>query len=79
MDIINYIFIGIICLLIIALIYIFVKKKQIEYEYIAEKDLFLYNKSKISMIEYHYREFKEGQNPYIVLRKISNTLKDFYE
>lgn len=79
MDIINYFLLGIIIILLGLLIYISIKKKQIEYEYIAEKDLFLYNKNKISMIEYHYREFKEGQNPYTVLRKMSNTLKDFYD
>jgi hypothetical protein len=44
----------------------------------TEKDIFLYNKNKISMIEYHYRNFKEGQNAFTTLRRISDTLKDFY-
>ena len=42
-----------------------------------ENSLFQYNKSKISMIEYQYRNFREGENPYTVMRKISDILKDF--
>lgn len=31
-------------------------------------------KTKLSMIEYHHRNYKEGMNPFTVLRNISNTL-----
>lgn len=59
------------------LIVLWNKKVEIEKEYIADKELFLYNKCKISLIESYYKEFKEGVNPYTVLRKMSDTLKDY--
>lgn len=33
-------------------------------------------KNRYSMIEYYHRNFKEGMNPYTVLRDISNTFYD---
>ena len=65
-------------LLIIYLIIILKKYLKLKDIYEEEKDMFLYNRGKISMIEYHYRNFKEGQNPYTTLKDISNTLKDIY-
>lgn len=65
-------------ILFISLIIILKKYMDIKENYYAEKDMYLYNHNKISMIEYHYRNFKEGQNPYTTLRDISNTLKDIY-
>ena len=73
----NLVLILIIAGLIGLLIIIWNKKVEIENEYIADKELFLYNKCKISLIESYYKEFKEGVNPYIVLRKMSDTLKDY--
>lgn len=33
------------------------------------------NNNRMSMIEYTYRKYKEGQNPFTTLREISNILK----
>lgn len=68
----------IILILLGILIYLSLKYKTLKTDYEADKDMFLYYKNKISMIEYHYRNFKEGQNAFTVLRRISDTLKDFY-
>ena len=65
-------------ILVIISIYIFRKMLYYKNELEAEKDMFLYTKNKISMIEYHYRNFKEGQNAYTTLRRISDTLQDYY-
>lgn len=52
------------------------KLKNIEDLYYNDKQVFLNTKNKLSMIEYHYRNYKEGQNAFTTLRDISNTLKD---
>lgn len=52
------IIITILAITCIVLIYKYVKLKQYLYN---EQDMFLYNRNKISMIEYTYRKFKEGQ------------------
>lgn len=69
----------IIAILVIAclvLTYKYVKLKQYLYD---EQDMFLYNRNKISMIEYTYRKFKEGQNAFTTLRQMSDILKDIYK
>lgn len=78
MTIIICIYNIVVIVLLILLIYTIIKMNRYKNELEAEKDIFLYNKNKISMIEYHYRNFKEGQNAFTTLRKISDTLKDFY-
>lgn len=60
--------------LLILMVFKYLKVRNKLYE---ENSLFQYNKSKISMIEYQYRNFREGENPYTVMRKISDILKDF--
>ena len=44
----------------------------------AQNDMFLYYKNKISMIEYQYRNFKEGKNPYTVLRDLGEIIQSYY-
>lgn len=74
----TYILLFIIIILIVLCVYFYIKmlsyKKQLE----EDTDLFTYNKNKISMIEYQYRNFKEGQNAFTTLRKMSDILKDYY-
>lgn len=67
----------IILILLSLLIWIGFKYIKIRNKFYEESSLFQYNKNKISMIEYQYRNFKEGTNPYTVFRKISDILKDF--
>lgn len=73
-----YLLISIIIILSLICIKLILDKNNLKNEFEAEKDMFLYNKNKISMIEYHYRNFKEGQNAFTTLRNISNVLKDIY-
>lgn len=73
-----YLLISIIIVLSLICIKLILDKNNLKNEFEAEKDMFLYNKNKISMIEYHYRNFKEGQNAFTTLRNISNVLKDIY-
>ena len=59
----------------VTLIYKYIKLKT---EYELDKSDMLNHKNKVSMVEYMYRQFREGENPYTVLRNISNVLKDIY-
>lgn len=69
---------GIIIFILMALVIFFVYKYiNIRNEFYEENSLFQYNKAKISMIEYQYRKYREGENPYTVMRHISDILKDF--
>lgn len=45
--------------------------------YYMEQYLSISNRSKVSMIEYQYKNFKEGQNAFTTLAKISNILKEY--
>lgn len=47
--------------------------KSLQYEH---DDMFLYYRNKLSMVEYYYRNYKEGENPYTVLRKLGDLLYD---
>lgn len=68
----------IIILLITTLCVLLHKYLVLKNEYELDKSDMLFHKNKISMIEYTYRKFKEGQNPYTTLRQVSDILKDFY-
>lgn len=46
-------------------------------QFYAQNDMFLYYKNKVSMLEYHFRNFKEGRNPYSVLRDMGHVLQDY--
>lgn len=63
----------IICFIIMLIKYIDIKNQLYE-----QNDMYLYYKNKISMIEYQYRNYKEGMNAFTVLRNMASILKDFY-
>lgn len=65
--------IAIICFIIMLIKYIDIKNQLYE-----QNDMYLYYKNKISMIEYQYRNYKEGMNAFTVLRNMASILKDFY-
>lgn len=49
-------------------------------ELYMQNDLYIYYRNKLSMIEYHYRQYKEGTNVYTSMRKIGDILyKSFYD
>ena len=76
-NMLNYIsiitIIAISCLLIVNIVLI-LKYRKLQEEYYEIKSEYLFKANQISMIEYHYRNFKEGKNPYTVIRDISNVL-----
>lgn len=47
-------------------------------ELYAQKDMFLYYKNKMSMVEYQFRNYREGKNPFTVLRGIGDIVQDYY-
>lgn len=48
-------------------------------ELYAQRDLFLYYKNKMSMVEYQFRNYREGKNPFTVLRDIGDIVQDYYQ
>lgn len=75
---VTYILIGIIVILIVLLILVLSKYLYYKEELYAQNDMFTYYKNKISMIEYHYRNYREGKNPFTVLRNIGDIIQDYY-
>lgn len=74
-----YIIIGLsLIILLFLILYILTKIKYIKLDkaYIKDNKEFIQAKSKLSMVEYHYRNYKEGKNPFTVLRDISVTLSE---
>lgn len=63
-----------IILLSVLLIICYIKYRGIRNLYELDKGDWLYSKSQFSMIESHYRAFKEGRNPYTVLRDIGEII-----
>lgn len=51
-----------------------IKYKKLYKQLIDKNKEFTYVKNRLSMIEYYHRNYKEGKNPFTVLRDISNTL-----
>lgn len=47
-------------------------------EFYSQQDMFLYYKNKMSMVEYQFRNYKEGKNPFTVLRSIGDIVQDYY-
>lgn len=71
-------FIGItdiILVLGLVVIYFKVKKLKNEKEQLTKETTKL--KAKVSMIEYHYRNYREGKNPYTEMRGIGDVLQDY--
>lgn len=63
----------IICLIILNIVLLY-KYNKLQSTYYMEKGDYLHKSNQISMIEYHYRNFKEGKNPYTVFRNIGDIL-----
>lgn len=51
-----------------------IKYKKLYKQLIDKNKEFTQVKNRLSMIEYYHRNYKEGKNPFTVLRDISNTL-----
>ena len=51
-----------------------IKYKKLYKQLIDKNKEFTQIKNRLSMIEYYHRNYKEGKNPFTVLRDISNTL-----
>ena len=51
-----------------------IKYKKLYNQLIDKNKEFTHVKNRLSMIEYYHRNYKEGKNPFTVLRDISNTL-----
>lgn len=66
-------------IIIICFIIMLVKYIQCRNKLYEQNDMYLYYKNKLSMIEYQYRNYKEGMNAFTVLRNISKILNDFYK
>lgn len=78
MNMLIYILLGIILVLIVSIIVIAIKYTQLKDDYIAQTDMYTYYRNKVSMIEYHYRNYQEGKNAFTVLRKIGDIIQDYY-
>jgi len=51
-----------------------IKCKKLYEQLISKNKEFTHVKNRLCMIEHHHRNYKEGMNPFTVLRDISNTL-----
>lgn len=72
------VYIIIIVILLIIICNLYVKYKHYKDEYYAQKDMYNYYKNKMSMIEYHFRNYTEGGNPFTTLRKLGDIIQDYY-
>lgn len=53
---------------------------EMKTDFDSQSDMYLYYRNKLSMIEYYYRNYKEGVNVYTSMRDIGELLyKDYYE
>lgn len=74
-----FIILGIIIFILLILNIInIIRYQKIIKQYYEERKTFTKSTSKLSMLEYTYRKFREGANPYTVLRQISNILSQEY-
>lgn len=67
----------IVVILVLVLNLILLARKCSEYEQdlYDTNDLNTFYSGKLSMIEYHYRKYKEGENPFVVLRKLGDIIQ----
>jgi len=61
-------------LLLVLLILCYIKYKGVKNLYEQDKSIWLFTKNKFSLIESHFREYKEGKNPFTVLRDIGEVI-----
>lgn len=66
----------IIIMLLCILTYLIHKINKLNKTINNDRRTYLHNKNKISMLEYEYKNYKEGLNAFTVLRNISNILKE---
>lgn len=66
--------IGCLICLIIAYVVLLHRYKKLLYKYYMYKRDYLCKSNQISMVEYQYRNFKEGVNAFTVLRDIGEIL-----
>lgn len=67
--------IGFVVSLIIVLLLTVYKYRNLLGKYNSSKKYFLQKANQVSMIEYHYRNYKEGTNAFTVLRNIGEILQ----
>lgn len=67
-----------ICLFIIVCVLLY-WMTHYKSELYAQRDMFLYYKNKMSMVEYQFRNYREGKNPFTVLRDIGDIVQDYYQ
>lgn len=78
MEMLIEILLGIVdIVIIVGLVLVVYKVKQLkqEKEQLTKETTAL--KAKVSMIEYHYRNYIEGKNPYTVMRGIGDVLQEY--
>lgn len=75
---VNYILIVVIIVLLLCLCNIYIKYKSLKDKYEEQTDMYTYYKNKLSMIEYHFRNYTEGGNPFTTLRKLGDIIQDYY-
>lgn len=61
-------------LFIVLFIITKIKYHKLLRKFIDKNKEYTHIKTKLSMIEYYHRNYKEGMNPFTVLRDITNTL-----
>lgn len=71
-------FVIIVIILLIALCNLYIKYKHLKDDYYEQRDMYNYYKNKLSMIEYHFRNYTEGGNPFTTLRKLGDIIQDYY-
>lgn len=80
MEIIDLLlFIFLICMILIVVLYIrqIVKHKATKNELALVKKDAESLRGKISMLEYYHRNYREGKNPYTMLRKMGDVLQGY--
>lgn len=63
----------VICLIILNIVLLY-KYIELQSMYYMERSEYLHKSNQLSMVEYHYRNFREGKNPYTVFRDIGDIL-----
>ena len=72
--------VSIILCLVITVFIMFKKYRGLINQYNEKSRECLCKSNKLSMVEYHYRNYKEGKNPFTVLRDVGEVLyNDFKE
>ena len=80
MEIIDLLlFIFLICMILIVVLYIrqIIKYKATKNELALVKKDVESLRGKISMLEYYHRNYREGKNPYTMLRKMGDVLQGY--